>query len=224
MKRAIMFVAQGVQDEEYIYPYYRLKEAGFKLDVVLSPSKIPNDKTTGKYGIPIQWTDLTCNLYPGFGFSQPDLDYDICIIPGGWQAPEIMRMDPYILKFLKYHNGKNRIIGAICHGPQVLISAEIVYERAITGYQGIKDDIINAGAYYHEQSCIRHKNLITAQHYKDNPKFMKEILNFYYEREREEDYIKNSIHPRECTPHTICQYETDKRKYPILEVMSTEGL
>lgn len=167
--KAALLVAQGVQDEEYIYPYYRLQEAGFDLDVILSPSiKYPNP--TGKYGIPIQYNMASYNI---------DLtrSYEILIVTGGWQAPEIMRLDSNILTLIQMANSQNKIIGAICHGSQVLISAKVVDKRRMTCYTGIKDDLQNAGAIYVDQGVVVDGNLITAQHYRDNPEFMKLILD-----------------------------------------------
>ncbi len=182
-KKAALLVAQGVQDEEYIYPYYRLQEAGFDLDVILSPSiKYPNP--TCKYGIPIQY-----NITSSADILKWERDnsnnivltcpYDILIVTGGWQAPEIMRLDSNILTLIQKANDQNKIIGAICHGPQVLISAKVVDKRRMTCYTGIKDDLQNAGAIYVDQDVVEDRNFVTAPHYKNNPEFMKAILNTY---------------------------------------------
>ena len=171
MSNIALFVAQGVQDEEYLYPYYRFQEEEFQLDVILSyNSRYPNP--TGKYGIPIKWNMTTKELtFP--------CKHDILVIAGGWQAPEIMRQDLNLLKYLDSANDQNKVIGAICHGPQVLISANIVKNRKMTSFAGIKDDIVNAGAYYIDRGVVVDDNLITAQHYKDNPLFLRSILEAY---------------------------------------------
>lgn len=161
----VIFVAQGVQDQEFWYPYYRLNEERFNVDVVA-----PTTNVTGKYGIPIKNVDyLTHDL-------KIDNYYNLIIVPGGWQAPEIMRQDVYITTYLEYANRQKILIGTICHGPQVLISANIVKDRHMTCYKGMKDDLINAGAKYLNQAVVIDNNIISAQHYDNNPEWMKAII------------------------------------------------
>ena len=169
--KAVLFVAQDVQDEEYIYPYYRLKE-DFDLTTVLSVHK-NNLSPKGKYGIPIKY-DTTTDSNQWYDSSQmPELIY----IPGGW-APEIMRMDEKILDFIREAVKHDTVIAAICHGPQVLISADVIKDRIVTGYIGIKDDIINAGAIYKNLPVVSSKNIFTSPHYKYQPEFMAEICKY----------------------------------------------
>lgn len=175
MFKAAILVAEGVQDEEFIYPYYRLQEFGCELDVVLSPYKLRTCDVAGKYGIPIKWNKLSSVVTNNL--------YDLIVIPGGWQCPEILRMDKNILALVEKHFLEGKIIAAICHGSQVLISAlhntEPYPHLMMTGYKGIMHDIINAGFSYVDKSVVIDTDncIITAQHYKDNPEFMKTVLN-----------------------------------------------
>lgn len=168
MKKAVILVADQVQDQEFWYPYYRLQEANYTVEVV-APSL---DIIKGKYGIPIK---------PTASFS--DLKYilkttDVIIIPGGWGCPEILRMNEFVLEFLQgaATSGRHIVIGAICHGPWVLASAGLVKDKKMTCYKGMKDDLINAGAKYEESDIVVDSPFVTAPHYKDNPGFMREIL------------------------------------------------
>lgn len=170
--KAVIITAKDVQDEEFLYPYYRLQEAGFDLDVCLVGT---GDK--GKYGIPIR-------PVPGKSLiesSQLQNQYDIVIIPGGW-APELVRMDVTVTAFIKkeFHY-RTSIIGAICHGPQVLISAMICDGLVMSGYIGIADDITNAGAIYTPNIAVS-ETVVTAAHYRDNPIWMKTILEEHNKR------------------------------------------
>ena len=181
--KAIILVAQGVEDVEFWYPYYRLQEAGFDIDVVVSGySDIVVSgylNITGKYGIPIKNIHLTSQSLPNMCKSNSK-EPNLIIVPGGWQAPEIMRQDKNILDFLRYHNHYNQqkrtIIGTICHGSQVLISAGIVQGKRMTCYKGMKDDLINAGAKYVNVPVVIDENIVSAQHYDNNPEWMKAIL------------------------------------------------
>jgi protease I len=164
----VMFVAQDIQDEEYIYPYYRFQE-DCDLQTILVVHK-GNVNATCKNGNPIRYQKaITEDSNPAYPL--PDLVY----IPGGW-APEIMRMNPFVLDYLNICNNHEVPIAAICHGPQVLISAGIAKGYTMTGYVGIKDDIENAGARYHKGPWVRSNNVITCDHYRNQPEFMKECL------------------------------------------------
>lgn len=171
--KAALLASEGVQDEEFIYPYYRLQEFECELDIILSPYKGQTDNIQGKYGIPIQWNKLSSEVTNNL--------YDLIVIPGGWQCPEILRMDENILALVEKHFLESKIIAAICHGPQVLISAlhntKPYPHLMMTSYKGIMHDIINAGFSYADKSVVIDKNVITAQHYKDNPEFMRTVLN-----------------------------------------------
>ncbi|MBI2118335.1 MAG: type 1 glutamine amidotransferase [Elusimicrobia bacterium] len=163
-KRAVIITAQHFQDEEYIYPYYRLLEADFKLDIAIK------DKTVvyGKYGIPAKPTMDTKDL--------EENDYDVVVLPGGHEAPDRVRQDQNVLKFVREMAEKNKIVAAICHGPWIMISAKIVKGRKMTAYEGIKDDLINAGANYLDAPAVIDRNFITSPHYRNNGDFMREVL------------------------------------------------
>lgn len=170
---AVILCENGVQDEEYIYPYYRLQETGFEV-ITATPDGLPKK---GKYGIPIK--NGIINIKDIYLYS----NIQVVIVPGGWECPEKLRMNQDILEFIRVADNANITIGAICHGPQVLISAGIIDTlTTITGYQGIKDDIKNSGAIYEDKGVVVDYNLVTAQHYKNNPEFMIEVLKVYNER------------------------------------------
>jgi protease I len=167
MKRAIIITGPGFEDSEFIYPYYRLQEAGFSVDVATSNNK----EVTGKHGVP---TNPTVNL--------KDLNpqqYDLLVIPGGNEAPDRMRQVQEILDFTKAMYDQEKIIASICHGPWVLISARIIKGKKATCYKGCKDDLINAGAIYLDEPVVVDGKLVTAQHFRDNAAWMKETLSLF---------------------------------------------
>ena len=161
-KKALILVADGHQDEEFIYPYHRLKEEGWLVDV------FPGGK--GKYGI-------TAKPEGSTALSTWDLPWDCVIVPGGWQSPEIIRQMPECLSIVRAMNKLNRCVAAICHGPLVLISAGIMTGVRATCYKGMKDDLVNAGAEWGEEPVIEYVNIVTAQHYRDCGLFMRTVLS-----------------------------------------------
>jgi protease I len=176
--RSVIIVDKGVQDEEYIYPYYRLQEEGVKLEVAIPEAADVNLK--GKYGIPIRQTMRTSALNAD--------DFDSVIIPGGWESPERVRQDQHVLKFLQAMDRKKKVIAAICHGPWVLASAKLCKGKKMTCYVGMKDDLENAGATFVDEGVVVDDNFVTSPHYRNNPEFMRETLRLMHERERFVDY------------------------------------
>lgn len=102
-------------------------------------------------------------------------DYDAVVIPGG-SSPENLRLDPDILQFVKDADRAGKPIAAICHGPQILISAELLKGRTLTSYPPLKDDLINAGAEFKDEEVVVDGNYITSRTPKDEPAFVRELL------------------------------------------------
>ncbi len=164
MKKAVIITGPNFQDEEFTYPYYRLLEEGYKVDVA-TPDRAA---VYGKYGVPAKPTIDTKDL--------KEANYDLVILPGGFEAPDRLRIRKEVLSFVKEMYENNKIVAAICHGPWICISAGIMKGRKATGYISIADDIRNAGATYLEQDVVVDGNLITAPHYRNNGDFMKAVL------------------------------------------------
>lgn len=164
MKRAVIITGPNFQDEEFIYPYYRLQEAGFKVDVAVKDM----EPVKGKYGVPARPTVDALKLKAD--------DYDMVVLPGGHEAPDRVRQLKEVLDFVKEMNARKKVITTICHGPWIMISAGIVKGRKVSGYIAIKDDITNAGAEYIDAPVVVDGNFITSPHYKYNGDWMRETL------------------------------------------------
>lgn len=164
MKKAVIITGPNFQDEEYTYPYYRLLEEGIKVDVA-TPDKAV---VYGKYGVPAKPTIDTKDLKTS--------DYDVVVLPGGFEAPDRLRLRKEVLKFVKEMYDTNKLVAAICHGPWICISAGIMKGKKATAYISIADDIRNAGATYLEEDVVVDGNLITAPHYRNNGDFMKAVI------------------------------------------------
>lgn len=172
MKRAVIITGPGFQDEELIYPYYRLLEAGFKVDIATKDGAV----AYGKYGVPARTTMATTALSAD--------DFDMVLIPGGFEAPDRVRLLPEVLEFLRQMDAQGKLIAAICHGPWVLISAGITKGRKMTAYWSIEADMRNSGAdYQHKAPLVIDKNFITSPHYNNNPEFMKAVVSYMESRE-----------------------------------------
>jgi intracellular protease, PfpI family len=164
LAKVLLFVENGFEDAEAIYPYYRFQEADFVVDVV-GPKK--GEVYKGKHGYP-----LTAGLAPA------DVDiaaYAAVIIPGG-QAPDRMRLNDGLVDLLKAARAQGLVIGAICHGPQMLIEADLVRGLNVTCYKSVLTDILNAGAIYHDLPAVADAQIVTSRVPADLPEFCRQIL------------------------------------------------
>lgn len=171
-RKAVIITAQGFQDEEFVYPYYRLLEAGFEVDVATK------DKASvfGKFGVPARPNISTDDLNAD--------NYDLVLLPGGFEAPDRVRLLPEVLEFVRKMNVQKKLVAAICHGPWILISAGITKGRKMTAYWSIEADVRNSGAdYQHKVPVVVDDNLITSPHYNNNGDFMKAIVAYFEQRQ-----------------------------------------
>lgn len=165
MTLAVIPVAQGFQDEEYVYPYYRLLEAGFDVEVA-TPS---GGDVFGKYGVPARATMTTSHA--------ASLDPDLLLIPGGFESPDRLRIDEGALALARLAMESQTLVAAICHGPWLLISADAVRGRKCTAYVSVHVDLRNAGAEVIDESVVVDGDLVTADHYRNNGPFMAATLS-----------------------------------------------
>ena len=162
-KRIAILVAEGVEDLEYYVTLMRLKEVGadaFGAGLDLSTVR-------GKNGLEITPTAKIDAL--------KSADLFALVIPGGW-APDKLRRHAAVTTLVKEMNTAGKIIGIICHGGLVAISAGIVNGRSATGSLGIKDDLVNAGAKWVDAPAFRDENKIWGRIVADIPDFCRELV------------------------------------------------
>lgn len=166
MANVCFLLADGYEDSEMKNPYDAMSEAGHQT-VVVGLEK--GAELKGKKGTVAYTSD--------FSISEVKVDdYDAVIIPGG-SAPEALRVNDEVVEFVKQANEQGKVIAGICHGPQVMISADILKGVNTTSYIGIRDDLKNAGSNFLDQEVVVDGNIITSRTPKDEPAFIKEILN-----------------------------------------------
>ena len=171
-KRVVIITAEAFEDEEVMYPIMRLHEEGFLVDIATKDAKL----VVGRLNFPLE---LMVRYYGTLVDARKlkTEDYDMVLIPGGFEAPDRVRQIEEVLSFVKEMHEKGKIVAAFCHGPWALISAGLLRDKKATGYIGIKDDIINAGAKYVDEPVVEDGNIITSRHPKDIGIFMKALLS-----------------------------------------------
>ncbi|MEM0450875.1 MAG: type 1 glutamine amidotransferase domain-containing protein [Nitrososphaerota archaeon] len=156
------------EDLELLYPYYRFLEEGADVKVI-GPEK---RSYAGKHGLQIS-VDAT------FDEVRPQ-DFDALFIPGGWM-PDRVRRDRKAVEWIREFFLSGRPVGAICHGPQLLISARVLSGYRLTAVSAIKDDLEYAGAIYVDEPVVRDRNLVTSRVPPDLPKMMPVMISLIEE-------------------------------------------
>lgn len=149
-KNVAMVIANNYEDIEADSPKAHLESLGAKVTVIGTTT----DSAKGKKG---------GSLKPDLTFADASIDdYDMLIIPGGG-APENLRIVDAAVKFTRDFMESGKPVAAICHGPQLLISAEVLPGRVLTAVNKIRDDIRNAGGSYIDEALVIDGNLITSR-------------------------------------------------------------
>ncbi len=164
-KKVIVLLEEGFEDLEFWVPLMRLREEGAQV-VVASP-KGPA-AFVGKNGLRASSEVAVAELDPN--------EWDALVVPGGW-APDKLRRYPAVLTLVRRLYEQNKIIGFICHAGWVAASAGIVRGKRATGSEGIRDDMVNAGAEWVDTPAFRDGNLVWGRVVKDIPDFCRELVS-----------------------------------------------
>jgi len=164
-KQIAVLVDKSFEDLEFWVPTMRLREAGA---AVVIAGREADTTFTGKHG-------LTATTDVAAGDLDPD-ELDGIVVPGGW-APDKLRRDEGVTSLLRALDDQNKIVGQICHAGLVGISAGIVEGQRATGSQGIKDDLINAGAEWVDEAAFRDGNQVWGRVVKDIPAFCRTLVS-----------------------------------------------
>jgi len=162
-KRIAILAEDTYEDLELWYPYYRLVEEGAEVKIIGPEAK----EYQSKHGYPAQ-ADLSADKVKAD-------EFDGVVVPGGF-APDRLRRYPAILSIVRGVFEKGGLVASICHGPWVLISANIMKGKQTTGVISLKDDLINAGAIYLDKEVVVDNNLITSRTPQDLPAFLQAII------------------------------------------------
>jgi protease I len=157
-KNVAMIVARGFEDSEAVDPKNYLEEHGATVTVV----GIDLEEVAGKKG---------ATLKPDVAVDNVTVDqFDALVIPGGG-SPEQLRVHDNVVAFTRKFVESGKPVASICHGPQLLISADVLRGKTITCVKTIRDDVKNAGANYVDEALVVDENLISSRIPSDLPQF-----------------------------------------------------
>jgi protease I len=164
MSRIAFVLADDFEDSEFRIPYDGLMTSGHEIDIigVEAGQTVAGKKGKEKVKIEKAVDDVD------------DRWYDALVIPGGY-SPDHLRMDADMVSFVGEMVKTGKLIAAVCHGPQLLIEANVVRGKTMTSWPSVKTDLINAGARWVDQEVARDGRMITSRKPEDLPAFTREI-------------------------------------------------
>jgi protease I len=145
-------LGQHFEDSEFRVPYDRLKKEGYQVDVIGLKA---GEELKGYKG------RETVKAEKSIDQARAD-DYDALLIPGGY-SPDHLRADKRMVDFVRQFERGGKLIAAVCHGPQLLITARLVKGRTLTAWQTIQDDLEQIGATVKDEQVVRDRNWITSR-------------------------------------------------------------
>jgi protease I len=162
--KVLILSADDFEDAELLVPLTRLRAVGMQVDV----ASFAVGKIHGKRG-------EVALANRAIAAIRPD-DYHALLLPGG-KAPEALRRDAQALALVRHFFAAGKPVAAICHGPQVLISAGVMAGRTATAYRSVANELKAAGAHYRDAEVVVDDNLVTSRTPADLPAFVNEFIS-----------------------------------------------
>jgi protease I len=159
--QALIITWENFQDQELVYPFYRLKEETENVKVMSNVI----GKFFGIMGVNMNSHTLITELNDETKYNQYLTETDILVLPGGVKSLEKLRQEKRVIQFISDFEKTGKIIASTCHGAQLMISAKIVKGKNISGYYSLEDDINNAGAKYVNEPVVVDGNIVSSPHY-----------------------------------------------------------
>jgi protease I len=164
-ERIIIITGDKNQDLEFFYPYYRLTEEGYDVDVATPDG----GAFEGKHGMGLENSK-------GISEVRPE-DYALLYIPGG-KAPKSLRENDEIIRFVQEFAQSGKPIASICHGAQILITAGLVEGKQIAAWPEIRDEVEEAGATFVDEALVEDGQFITARMPGDLHRHLAGVLDY----------------------------------------------
>jgi protease I len=177
-KNIAVLAASGFEESELTSPVQRLKEEGANVHIIsVKPGTIQAMKGDKDWTIEIDVDKVVSEVSAA--------DYHGLLLPGGVLNPDALRQSEEAISFVKSFFEAGKPVAAICHAPQVLITAEVVEGRKLTSYQTVKIDLVNAGAEWLDQEVVVDQGLVTSRSPKDLPAFNDKMVEEFAEGEHD---------------------------------------
>tara|TARA_R100001369_G_scaffold92867_1_gene140676 strand:- start:1137 stop:1685 length:549 start_codon:yes stop_codon:yes gene_type:complete len=167
-KRIAIIATDGFEESELKSPKEAMEKEGFTVDIVSEETGTIKAWADGNWST--EYTvDKTIN---NINANQ----YHALVLPGGVINPDKLRRNEDALILVRDFFKQKKPVAAICHGPQVLISADVVKGRKMTSFNSIKDDLINAGANWVDDEVVVDEGFVTSRNPNDLPAFNSKLI------------------------------------------------
>ncbi len=168
-KRVAILATDGFEQSELLEPRDRLREAGARVDIV-SPKAdeiqgFEHFKQAKRVSVDHRLRD-----------ADPE-DYDALVVPGGVFNPDQLRTDEHALRFTRHFFDSDKPVGAVCHGPWVLINAEVLEGRTLTSWPAVRKDVENAGGRWVDEQVVIDGKLVTSRKPADLDAFCSALID-----------------------------------------------
>ena len=167
-KKVAILVADGFEEVELTLPRAALEKAGAETSVVSPAGKRVKAMRHANHG-------KTLNVQVALGRAKPG-NFDALLLPGGLMNPDALRQDPRAVRFVQAFFRAGKPVAAICHGPQLLIEADVVRGRRMTSFPSVQTDLRNAGAKWTDREVVVDRKLVTSRKPADIPAFNRKMI------------------------------------------------
>jgi len=167
-KRIAILATNGFEESELKSPKEYLEQQGWTADIVSLKSGTIKGWKDGNWSNEFEVNHTLDEV--------SSKDYDALVLPGGVINPDQLRRDEKAVSFVKDFFSESKPVAAICHGPQILVDAEVLEGRSITSFSSIKKDLINAGAVWTDEEVVVDSGLVTSRTPEDLPAFNKKMV------------------------------------------------
>jgi protease I len=180
-KKLLIIAAEGFQQEEFFEPLEYMREQGATVHVASMKTEPISSSSEEKRSYRPDLTFKDVNV----------AEYDGLIIPGGLQNPDTLRQQDDAVALVRSFAEHGKTIGAICHGPWLLVEADIVQGREITSYASIKTDIRNAGGRWVDSETATDNGIVTSRTPADIPAFNRKLVEEINEGRHERTFQRD---------------------------------
>ncbi|HEX8063189.1 MAG TPA: type 1 glutamine amidotransferase domain-containing protein [Allosphingosinicella sp.] len=169
--KILMIATDGFEDSELLEPRRILRERG--ADVTLA--SLEKGEIEGDNGATVTVDRIVDEVEAG--------DYDALVLPGGTKNPDKLRMNETVVATIRAFAEAGKPVAAICHGPWLLVEADVVRGRRVTSWPSIRTDLRNAGAEVVDEEAVTDGNIVTSRKPEDIPAFTEALIALYEKAE-----------------------------------------
>ncbi|NHN57910.1 MULTISPECIES: type 1 glutamine amidotransferase domain-containing protein [Halorussus] len=169
---AILVAPEGTEEVECTEPRQAVADAGATVDVLSTENGeaqlVNNDLESGEtVAVDATLSDVSVD------------DYDALLVPGGTVGADRLRLQEEAVSFVRDHVEADRPLGVICHGPWLLVEADVVEDRTLTSFPSLQTDVRNAGGEWVDEEVVTDEELVTSRKPDDIPAFTDAVVETF---------------------------------------------